>query len=101
MLERRAENLRTRFPVGDALFYEKLLEGGAIFTLNGPLIFWARRPVMRYEIALSGSCRSTLQTIVTSWPSLDHCAANAFAAVSRNSLNLLERSDLFAGARVG
>ena len=37
MLERCAENLRTRFRVADALFHKKLLERVAIFHIKRPL----------------------------------------------------------------
>src|SRR5439155_27261573 len=36
MLERCAENLRTRFPLGDALFHKKLLERVAVFHIKRP-----------------------------------------------------------------
>ena len=101
MLERRAENLRTRFPVAGALFDEKLLERVAIFHI--------KRPFDLLGSAAGDAIRDRLERLVPIDPPND-CHLLAIARSLRQKrirsgieelVDLLERPDLFAGARVG
>src|SRR5256714_2578599 len=101
MLEWRAENLRTRFPVGNALLHEKLLERVAIFHI--------KRPFDLLGSAAGDAIRDRLERLVPIDPPND-CHLLAIARPLRQKrirsgieelVDLLERPDLFAGARVG
>src|ERR1022692_5271492 len=101
MLEWRAENLRTRFPVAAALFHEKLLEHVAIFHI--------KRPFDLLGSAAGDAIRDRLERLAPIAPPND-CHLLAIARPLRRKpirsgveelLDLLERPDLFAGARVG
>ena len=101
MLERRAENFRTRFSLAHALFHEKLLERGAIFHI--------KRPFGLPGSAAGDAIRDRLERLVPIDPPND-CHFLAIAGPLRRKpirggveelLDLLERPDLFAGARVG
>ncbi len=101
MLERRAENLRTGFPVAGALLDEKLLERVAIFHI--------KRPFDLLGSAAGDAIRDRLERLVPIDPPND-CHLLAIARPLRQKrirsgieelVDLLERPDLFAGARVG
>lgn len=102
MLERRAENLRTRFPVARRhFFHEKLLERVAIFHI--------KRPFDLLGSAAGDAIRDRFERLVPIDPPND-CHLLAIARPLRRKrirsgveeiLDLLERPDLFAGARVG
>ena len=101
MLEWRAENLRTRFPVAGALFDEKLLERVAIFHI--------KRPFDLLGSAAGDAIRDRLERLVPIDPP-NNCHLLAIARLLRRKRirsgveelrDLLERPDLFAGARVG
>src|SRR5205807_8861636 len=101
MLERCTENLRTRFRVTDALFHKKLLERVAIFHI--------KRPLDLLGSAAGDAIRDRLERLVPIDPPNDcHLLAIArplrrkrIASSVEELLDLLERSDLFAGGRVG
>ena len=101
MLEWRAENLRTRFPVAGAFLNEKLLEGVAIFHI--------KRPFDLLGSAAADAIRDRLERLVPIDPPND-CHLLAIARPLRckrgpggveELRDLLERADLFAGASVG
>ena len=101
MLEWRAENLRTRFPIAGALLNEKLLECVAIFDVE--------RPFDLLRSAVSDAIRNRLERLVPIDPPND-CHLLAIARPLRGKLvrigveellDLLERADLFARAGVG
>src|SRR5260370_21971571 len=101
MLERRAENLRTRFPVAGALFHENLLERAAIFDI--------KRPFDLLGSAAGDAIRDRLERLMPIDPPND-CYLLAIARPLRRKRirsgveelrDLLERPDLFARARVG
>src|SRR4051812_25084188 len=101
MLERHAENLRTRFPVGDALFNEKLLERVAIFYL--------KRSFDLLSSATGDAIRDRTERLVPiDQPNDCHLLAIArplrrilIRSGVQEILDLLERADLFSRARVG
>src|ERR1043166_5481317 len=101
MLERRAENLRTRFPVANALFHEKLLERVAVFHI--------KRPFDLLGSAAGDAIRDRLERLVPIDPPNDwHLMAIARPLRTERTrsgveefVDLLQRPDLFAGARVG
>src|SRR5258708_5879756 len=101
MLERRAENLRTRVPVAGALFDEKLLERVPIFYI--------KRPFDLLGSAAGDAIRDRLERLVPIDPPND-CHLLAIARPLRRKripsgveelLDLLERPDLFAGPPLG
>src|SRR5256886_13541611 len=101
MLERRAENLRTGFPVAGALLDEKLLERVAIFHI--------KRPFDLLGSAAGDAIRDRLERLVPIDPPND-CHLLAIARPLRQKrirsgieelVDLLERPHLFAGAPVG
>src|SRR6476659_3756831 len=100
-LKGRAENLRTRFPVAAALFDEKLLERVAIsyikrsFDLLGPA-------------AVDAICDRRERLVPIDSPNDCHLLAMLRPLRPKRTrtgieelLDLLQRSDLFAGDRVG
>src|SRR5207302_3978055 len=101
MLERRAENLRTGFPVAGALLDEELLERVAIFHIKGPFDLLGS--------AAGDAIRDRLERLVPI-DSPNNCHLLAIARLPRRTRipsrvealrDLLEPPDLFAGARVG
>src|SRR5438046_10154013 len=101
MLEWRAENLRTRFPVAGALFDEKLLERVAIFHI--------KRPFDLLGSAAGDAIRDRLERLVPIDPPND-CHLLAIARPLRRKRIpsgveelrvLLERPDHFAGDSFG
>src|SRR5438477_10155475 len=101
MLEGRAENLRTRFPVAGAFFHEKLLQRVAIFHI--------KRPFDLLGSAAGDAIRDRLERLVPIDPP-NNCHLLAIARPLRRKRirrsveelrDLLERPDLFAGARAG
>src|SRR2546423_15574400 len=101
MLERRAENLRTGFPVAGALLDEKLLERVAIFHI--------KRPFDLLGSAAGDAIRDRLERLVPIGPP-NECHLLALPRPPRPKRirsgneelgDLLERPDLFSGARLG
>src|SRR5947209_10316851 len=101
MLERRAENFRTGFPVAGALFDEKLFERVAIFHI--------KRPFDLLGSAAGDAIRDRLERLVPIDPPND-CHLLAIARPLRRKripggveelCDLLERSDFLARARIG
>src|SRR3982074_3989174 len=101
VLERRAENLRTRFPVADALLHEELRERVAIFHIE--------RPFDLLGSAAGDAIRDRLERLVPIDPPND-CHLLAIARPLRRKLirsgveellALLQRPDLFAEPRRG